>query len=126
MDEAAAKAHFLKLPEAWEDFPFGPDVAVFKIGRKMFGTLARRGDMPNINLKCDPAEALALRDIFAAVKPGYHMNKVHWNTVDLDGSVPSPEVARMIDNSYGLVVKTLPRAERDALVLRHGRDAVFR
>ena len=126
MDEAVAKAHFLKLPEAWEDYPFGPDVAVFKIGRKMFGTLARRGDMPNINLKCDPAEALALRDIFAAVKPGYHMNKVHWNTVDLDGSVPSPEVARMIDNSYGLVVKTLPRAERDALVLRHGRDAVFR
>ncbi len=126
MDEDTSRSHFLGLPEAWEDYPFGPDVAVFKVGRRMFGTLAKRGDMPSINLKCDPAEALALRDIFEAVRPGYHMNKVHWNTVDLDGSVPTAEVARMIDNSYALVVRTLPRKERDPLVLRHGPGAVFR
>lgn len=126
MDAARARLHFLGLPEAFEDYPFGPDVAVFKVARKMFGTLAFRDGMPNINLKCDPAEALALRDIFAAVKPGYHMNKVHWNTVDLDSTVPTREIARMIDSSYALVVRSLRKAEREALLARHGQEAVFR
>ena len=88
IDAEGARAHFLGLPEALEDYPFGPEVAVFKVDRKMFGTLVFMAEMPNINLKCEPEEALALRDIFAAVRTGYHMNKVHWNTVDLDGKVP--------------------------------------
>ena len=65
----------------------------------MFGTLAVRVGVAEFNLKCDPLEAQALRDIFVAVKPGYHMNKTHWNTVILDGTVPATEIGRMIDAS---------------------------
>ena len=79
-----------------------------------------------MNLKCDPEQALALRDIFTAVVPGYHMNKAHWNTVILDGSIPRGEIERMIDHSYGLVVKGLPKAQRTALEIRHGSDAIYR
>ena len=75
-----------------------------------------------MNLKCDPAEALFLRDMFDAVVPGYHMNKTHWNTVILDGSIPRGEIERMIDRSYGLVVKKLKRAERVALEVRFGAE----
>ena len=68
----------------------------------MFATLVQNESSTNMNLKCDPHEALILRDIFSAVKPGYHMNKRHWNTVLLDGSIPRGEVERMADNSYAL------------------------
>ena len=116
----------LSLPEALEDFPFGPDVAVMKIKGKMFATLAMSGDSPRSNLKCDPDEAVMLRDIFEAVLPGYHMNKRHWNTVVLDGDVPRGEIERMIDRSYGLVVKSLRKVEREALLLAYGKDAIFK
>ena len=116
----------LNRPEAWEDFPFGPDVAVMKIRDRMFATLAMAGDSPRTNLKCDPHEAVMLRDIFESVLPGYHMNKRHWNTVILDGDVPSGEIERMIDRSYGLVVKALKKQEREALILAHGKDAIFK
>jgi predicted DNA-binding protein (MmcQ/YjbR family) len=79
-----------------------------------------------MNLKCDPDEALALRDIFDAVLPGYHMNKAHWNTVVLDGSIPTGELERMIDRSFGLVVKGLKKTERLALEIRHGSDTIYR
>jgi predicted DNA-binding protein (MmcQ/YjbR family) len=65
--------------------------------------------VPYSNLKCDPQEALMLRDIFPEVTPGYHMNKKHWNTIQLDGDLPRGEIERMMDNSYTLVVKSLPR-----------------
>jgi predicted DNA-binding protein (MmcQ/YjbR family) len=116
----------LSQPEAIEDFPFGSDVAVMKIGGKMFATLAEKDGMASTNLKCDPHEALMLRDIFPAVKPGYHMNKLHWNTVVLDGSVPVGEIKRMIDRSYALVVKNLRKAERRALEIRHGKAVLYR
>lgn len=88
-----------------EDYPFGPVAAVFKVKRKMFATLSvsknelglKRAGLACMNLKCDPSEAQALRDIFDAVIPGYHMNKKHWNTVILDGSIPCGEIERMID-----------------------------
>jgi predicted DNA-binding protein (MmcQ/YjbR family) len=67
-----------------------------------------------------------LRDIFDAVRPGYHMNKKHWNTVNLDGSVPSSEIERMIDHSYTLVVKSLPRTVRQGLEVRYGRAILYR
>ena len=67
-----------------------------------------------------------LRDIFEAVIPGYHMNKRHWNTVILDGDVPPGEIERMIDSSYALVVKSLKKTEREALLLAHGQDAIFK
>ena len=122
----AARAYLRKRPESVEDFPFGPDVYVYKIRSRMFATLVESEDVARMNLKCDPAEALFLRDMFDAVVPGYHMNKTHWNTVILDGSIPPGEIERMIDRSYGLVVKRLKRAERVALEVRFGARALYR
>jgi len=126
VDYAAAKAYLLSRPEAVEDYPFGADICVMKIHTRMFATLGSRAGVAQMNLKCDPEEALVLRDIFDAVKPGYHMNKAHWNTVMLDGSIPPAELERMVDRSYGLVVRKLPRAVRMGLETRHGREAVYR
>ncbi len=124
-----AKAYFLSKPEAWLDYPFGPDVVVPKIGKKMFATLGEEVEngqpLARINLKCDPQEALILRDIFTAVIPGYHMNKTHWNTVLLDGSVPVGELERMIDNSYALVCRSLPKAERLPLEVKYGKETLY-
>lgn len=126
MDGEAARAHLLARPEAREDFPFGPDVYVYKIGPKMFATLSYVNGVAQMNLKCEPNEAMALRDIFEAVRPGYHMNKALWNTVTLDGSIPAGELERMMDRSYALVVRGLRKAERTGLEIRHGKEAVYR
>ncbi len=126
MNYEQARDYLLSQPEAWEDYPFGPDVAVMKIKGKMFATLATSQGSPRCNLKCDPDEALMLRDIFEGVIPGYHMNKRHWNTVILDADVPRGEIERMIDRSYGLVVKSLKKSEREALLLAHGQEAIFK
>lgn len=125
MSPAQAKQYLLGKPEAIVDFPFGPEVAVLKVKDKMFATLAANGDAVNVNLKCDPDEAVMLRDIFEAVIPGYHMNKRHWNTVILDGSIPTSEIERMIDNSYALVVRGLPRSKRVALETTFGKEALY-
>ena len=126
MNYADARSYLLSRPEAFEDFPFGPDVAVMKVCTKMFATLAYRNDgVANMNLKCDPDEALILRDIFSAVKPGYHMNKKHWNTIVLDGSIPPGEIERMVDSSYSLVVRGLKSAERKRLIVAYGREQVL-
>jgi predicted DNA-binding protein (MmcQ/YjbR family) len=119
------RQYLLGKPEAFEDFPFGPHVAVIKIGAKMFATLVRNESSANMYLMCDPHEALILRDIFPAVKPGYHMNKRHWNTVLLDGSIPRGEIERMVDNSYALVVLGMRKADRQALEIRHGKAALY-
>lgn len=126
MDYKAVRDYLLSRPEAIEDFPFGPDWAVFKLKGKMFALLGVRRGVASINLKCDPDEAQALRDIFPGVLPGYHMNKKHWNTVLLDGSVPDYEIERMMDRSYGLVVKGLRKVERRALELAYGIDTIYR
>jgi predicted DNA-binding protein (MmcQ/YjbR family) len=115
MDYKRIRKQLLQLPEAVEDFPFGPDFAVMKVRGKIFATLGINEGLVHMNLKCDPDEALALRDIFAAVKPGYHMNKRHWNTVVVDGSIPAGEVQRMMENSWRLVVAGLPRRNRPVL-----------
>ena len=126
MDGEEARKYFLSRPDAIEDFPFRFDIHVFKIRKKMFGTLSYRDRMGYINLKCDPEEAMVLRDVFEAVRPGYHMNKAHWNTVTLDGSIPSGEIERMIDRSYGLVVRKLRKTERIALEIKYGLEEVYR
>lgn len=126
MDYDQAKQYLLSRPDAREDYPFGPDVMVPKIKGKMFATLGIEQGIGSMNLKCDPAQAQELRDLFKAVKPGYHMNKLHWNTIILDGSIPQGEIERMIDHSYGLVIKKLKKSEREALELRHGKDALYR
>lgn len=134
MDYQQTRDYLLARPESWEDFPFVPDVGVYKVKGKMFATLStskkelgeRYQGLACMNLKCDPDEALALRDIFEAVLPGYHMNKKHWNTIVLDGSIPPGEIERMIDRSYALVFKGLKKSERTALELIHGIDAIYR
>lgn len=102
---------------AVDSYPFGPDAQVFKVGGKIFAILAETEDPLRINLKCDPDEAMALRDVFESVIPGYHMNKKHWNTVIMQGDVPDGEVERMIDNSYSLVVQSLTKAQRASLAV---------
>ena len=98
-----------------EEQPFGPDALVFKVVGKMFALVAWRQHPLRISLKCEPPLAEMLRTTYRAVQPGYHLNKRHWNTVILDGSVPADEVAEMIDRSYRLVVKGLTKAARETL-----------
>lgn len=126
MDQQQAREYLLSRPEAVEEFPFGPGAAVFKIKGKMFALLTTRNDQPQMNLKCDPEEAVQLRDIFEAVIPGYHMNKKHWNTVLLNNTVPVGEIERMVDRSYGLVVKSLKKIEREALLAKFGAEEIYR
>ena len=103
----------MSLPGAVEEYPFGDDVAVFKVGGKMFALVMLAGESGSVTLKCDPVWAVELREIYTAVRPGYHTNKRHWNTVDLDGTVDAAELDAMIEHSYELVVSRLPRRERD-------------
>jgi predicted DNA-binding protein (MmcQ/YjbR family) len=105
----------LGRPGAQETYPFGDGVAVFKVGGRMFA-LVDLGDGPGVvNLKCDPARALELRDAYAGIRPGYHQDKRHWNSVDLDGSVEDDLVRELVEDSYDLVVARLPRAVRAGL-----------
>ena len=115
MELEALRKTLLKKKRATEETPFGPEVLVYKVMSKMFALLAWEEDPLRINLKCDPDLALALRDQYAAIIPGYHMNKQHWNSVILDGSIPENQLIDMIDNSYDLVVKGLKKAEREKL-----------
>ena len=103
MDLEEFRKYCLTKPGATEDTPFGPDNLVFKVGGKMFA-LASLDDVPSrVNLKCDPERALDLRDRYEEIQPGYHMNKKHWNTIELGSGVPDAELRRMIDDSYELV-----------------------
>ena len=126
MKPSAIVKYLRTKPESVEDYPFGPDAQVFKIQGKMFALLFRKDGCDCVNLKCNPHEAIELRDVFDAVQPGYHMNKTHWNTVILDGSIPAGEIERMIDNSYSLVVKKLRRSIRTGLELRHGKHQIHK
>lgn len=123
-----AEQYLLSKPEATLDYPFGEDVKVFKVKNKMFATLSfGKGTEKDagtkisgfycINLKCDPDEAVMLRDIFDSVIPGYHMNKKLWNTVILDGSIPGGEVERMIDNSFMLVVSKMNKKDQQSILV---------
>jgi len=114
------------LPEAKEDYPFGLDVQVFKIKDKLFAILTKRQGIHRVNLKCHPEEALILREIFEGVLPGYHMNKMHWNTVLINNSIPDEEIKRMIDRSYCLVVRKLKKEIREALDIKYGHKKVFK
>jgi predicted DNA-binding protein (MmcQ/YjbR family) len=126
MDYSDAKAYLLNKPAAREDYPFGADVLVAKIKGKMFATLSLSDGLGQMNLKCDPLHAQELRDLFSAVSAGYHMNKLHWNTVTLDGSIPEGEIQRMIDHSYALVVRKLKKPDREQLELRYGPELLYR
>jgi len=116
MDLGLFREYCLSKPGATEDTPFGEDVLVFKVGGKVFA-LAPLDEVPAAaNLKCDPDLALELRDRYEQVRPGYHMNKKHWNTVEIDSGIPDAELHKMIDHSYELVLRTLPKVKREKLL----------
>jgi len=93
----------LSKEDVTSSFPFGPETLVFKISEKVFCLMGLDRDPLSINLKCDPELAMELRERHPAVIPGYHMNKKHWNTVSLDGSLTSKQIKEFIDHSYNLV-----------------------
>ena len=128
MDQQQVREYLSNKPFTVETFPYGDDISVFKVKHKMFATLAEdkmsKGDESvdednsfwRVNLKCDPQEAIALRNTFPSVIPGYHMSKVHWNTVKLDGSVPKSEIQRMMDNSFNLVVSNMINEDQESIL----------
>ncbi len=101
-------ANLLSLPGAVEERPFTPEIPVYKVMGKMFAYVSPDESPPRLTIKLDPLHGQLLRSTYAAVLPGYHMNKDHWNTVLLDGSVPEEEILSWIDESYELVVEGLP------------------
>ena len=105
----------LKKKAATEETPFGPEALVYKVMGKMFALIAWEENPLHLTLKCDPDLALALRAQYKAITAGYHMNKRHWNTIVLDGSVPEKEILAMIDASYDLVVKGLKKIDQEKL-----------
>ena len=102
MDIVTLRDYCISKRGSKESFPFGDDTLVFKVKEKIFALVNLDGDL-SINLKCDPALALELRERYASVTSGYHMNKKHWNTVMLNGSVPDKEIFSWIDHSYYLI-----------------------
>lgn len=115
MDLPDVIAHCLSLPGVEETTPFGPEALVYKVCGKMFAVTVPEDYPARINLKCDPERAIELRDEYKAIKPGWHMNKRHWNTVVLDGSLPPKLVRELVEHSYQLVVDALPKKARESL-----------
>lgn len=115
MNAGQLRAWCLGRPGAIEDFPFGPDHSVSKVGGKMFALSTLERVPLEVSVKCEPELAEHLRTSYAAIRPGYHLNKRHWNTITLDGSLSDRLVKDMIEDSYDLVVSALPRRVREQL-----------
>jgi predicted DNA-binding protein (MmcQ/YjbR family) len=116
MDIVEFREYCLTKPRATEGTPFGETVLVFKVAGKMFALVSLDQVPATANLKCDPDLALELRDRYRQVRSGYHMNKKHWNTVEIESGIPETELRRMIDHSYDLIVQSLPRASRSKIL----------
>lgn len=116
MDSKPLFVYSLSKNGAVEDYPFGAEVIVMKVAGKMFALITNKDGNDCISLKCDPNYAEILRQQYESIIPGYHLNKRHWNTVQLDGSIPEKEVRQFIDHSYDLVVKSLTREKRTQLL----------
>jgi predicted DNA-binding protein (MmcQ/YjbR family) len=115
MTPAELRDHCLSFTGAEETFPFGSKTSVFKVAGKMFALSQLGADSLRVSVKCEPGLAEALRGTHPAVLPGYHLNKRHWNTVIVDGSLPDALIRDMVEDSYDLVVSKLPRSGRRAL-----------
>ena len=115
MTAARLRRACLALPGAEETFPFGPENSVFKVAGKLFAIAPLKAKPLRVSLKCEPALAEGLRAAHPEIIPGYHLNKRHWNTVTLDGSIPDDEIKDMVQDSYDLVVASLTRAQRAQL-----------
>ncbi|KFM98404.1 MmcQ/YjbR family DNA-binding protein [Paenibacillus sp. FSL R5-0527] len=113
-------AYCLSKKGAVQEYPFGPDPMVMKVGGKIFALISasENESAVRISLKCDPVIAANLREQHACVQPGYHLNKQHWNTVTADGSLPMDDLQAMIDHSYDLVLNGLTKAAREAVLMR--------
>ena len=115
MNPAELHAYCLSLPGAVETFPFGPNTSVFKVAGKMFALSQLGADSLRVSLKCEPELAEQLRVTHPAIRPGYHLNKRHWNTVTIDGSVADEMVLSLVEDSYALVLDGLPKRVRERL-----------
>lgn len=109
MTHKELEEHLLSLPDAWLDYPFGDDAAVYKIGQKedgggkMFAIVGEKSDPLRVSLKCDPQLAVTLREKYESIVPGYHLNKKHWNTVICTGQLSKDEIFDLVRLSYDLV-----------------------
>jgi len=115
------RAYCIAKHDVFEALPFGPDVLVFKVSGKIFA-LTNIENYVSVNLKCDPERTLELREEHASVTPGYHMNKTHWNTVEVAGDVSRNLLKELIDHSYNLVVNGLSKRKRDAIIAANSAD----
>ena len=115
MDSSELRSWCLRQPGAIEDFPFGPEPSVFKVAGKMFALSMLERTPLEVSVKCEPELAVGLRESYPAIRPGYHLNKRHWNTLTLDGSLPDQLVRELIEDSYDLVVSALPKRIREQL-----------
>jgi predicted DNA-binding protein (MmcQ/YjbR family) len=120
MTATELRARCLGFPGAVEEFPFGTETSVFKVEGKIFALSALRSHPLKVSLKCEPELAEQLRAAHAAIVPGYHLNKRHWNTVTVDGSLSDAMVGDMVEDSYDLVVAAMSQRVRDALGWRPG------
>lgn len=103
MDRKTVEDYILSMPNARLEYPFGEDVAVYKVGDKMFALMSEQKNPVQVSLKCDPQLAVLLREKYETVMPGYHLNKKHWNTIVLTGQMPWEEVQGLVVHSYNLI-----------------------
>ena len=113
MNIETLREYCLNKPDVEETLPFGPDTLVFKVSGKIFLLTGLDELQLSFNVKCDPEKAIELREVYACVIPGYHMNKQHWNTILVDGTVSTKQLKEWIDQSYELVKSSLPKKLRD-------------
>lgn len=106
MKHKQVEEFILSMPNTKLDYPFGEQVAVYKVNDKMFALIAEKSDPLRISLKCDPKLAEVLREKYETVMPGYHLNKIHWNTIVLSGQLPWEDIQALIVHSYSLITKT--------------------
>lgn len=110
------RIYCISKPGVTEEFPFGPETLVYKVEGKVFALTGLDSPVFEVNLKCNPDHALELREIHPEVKPGYHMNKKHWNTVNFEGNLPEGLLKNLVDHSYESVVQKLPKSKRNQLL----------
>ena len=115
MELKALRKYLKNKKGCTEELPFGPEVLVYKVMGKMFALVAQEENPLRLNVKSDPELSEHLRRAYEAIQPAYHMNKKHWNSIILNGSVPEEQIRSFIDDSYNLVVKGLRKKERENL-----------
>lgn len=115
MNELKIREHCLALNATTAGFPFGPEAEVFKVDGKMFALMARRDGALQVNFKATPDDGLALREEYASVSPGYHMNKRHWNTVIVEGDVPLDRILEWLSASWELVLDSMSKKKQAAI-----------